>query len=108
LTRLTPSTNCQKFNVSYNVRRIQRLTPLKIAALKKAGRHSDGRASSCRSARPAWLFRYTMHGREHRMGLGSLNDFSLAEARERARVARQLLADGKDPLLAKRQPGSRP
>ena len=36
------------------------------------------------------------------MGLGSLKDFNLAEARERARQARQLLADGKDPLSIKR------
>lgn len=32
------------------------------------------------------------------MGLGSLNTFSLADARERALNQRKLLADGKDPL----------
>jgi integrase len=32
------------------------------------------------------------------MGLGSVSDFNLKEARERARAARQLLADGLDPL----------
>ena len=32
------------------------------------------------------------------MGLGALVDFNLAEARERAKAARQLLADGIDPL----------
>src|SRR5262249_12267739 len=36
------------------------------------------------------------------LGLGSAADFSLKEARERARAARQLLADGKDPLEEKR------
>jgi integrase len=35
------------------------------------------------------------------MGLGSASEFSLKEARERARAARQLLADGVDPLAAK-------
>lgn len=35
------------------------------------------------------------------MGLGSINDFSLAEARERARAARQQLADGIDPIEAR-------
>ncbi len=35
------------------------------------------------------------------MGLGSAADFNLKEARERARSARQLLADGADPLDAK-------
>jgi hypothetical protein len=36
------------------------------------------------------------------MGLGSLHTFSLKEARERARRARQLIADGKDPIEVKR------
>jgi integrase len=35
------------------------------------------------------------------MGLGSASEFSLKEARERARQARQLLADGIDPLANK-------
>jgi len=37
------------------------------------------------------------------MGLGSVKTFTLAEARERARAQRQLLADGLDPLEAKRE-----
>ncbi len=36
------------------------------------------------------------------MGLGPLRDFSLKEARERARAARQLKADGIDPIEAKK------
>ena len=36
------------------------------------------------------------------MGLGALHTVSLAEARERARTARQLLLDGVDPIEAKR------
>ena len=36
------------------------------------------------------------------MGLGSLSTFTLAEARDRAKVQRQLLADGTDPLASKR------
>ena len=39
---------------------------------------------------------------EHWLGLGSLADFNLKEARQRARAARQLLADGIDPLEAKK------
>jgi integrase len=38
----------------------------------------------------------------HWMGLGSARDFDLHEARDRARNARQLLADGIDPLEQKR------
>src|ERR1700682_239440 len=36
--------------------------------------------------------------RERWLGLGSLETFSLKQARERARAIRQLLADGIDPL----------
>ena len=49
----------------------------------------------------SWLLRYRLHGRERWMGLGSVNDFSLDEARERARRARQLIKDGVDPLDAR-------
>lgn len=62
----------------------------------------------------SWLLRYergektslktgkTIPG-EHWYGLGSLADFSLREARDRARAARQLLADNIDPLDKKRE-----
>jgi hypothetical protein len=36
------------------------------------------------------------------MGLGPAHTVSLAGARERARAARQMLLDGKDPIEAKR------
>lgn len=52
----------------------------------------------------SWLLRYEMDGRpERRMGLGSLKIFSLAQARERAREARRLIADGIDPIDARRR-----
>lgn len=51
----------------------------------------------------SWLLRYERDGRERWMGLGSLADFTLKEARDRARAARQLLADGIDPLDKKRE-----
>jgi integrase len=61
----------------------------------------------------SWLLRYERGEKisrktgkpipgEHWYGLGSLADFTLKEARERARAARQLLADGIDPLDAKK------
>src|SRR5262245_18799411 len=51
----------------------------------------------------SWIFRYQIRGRRHDMGLGSYATFSLAEARERAREARKLVADGIDPLDRRRQ-----
>jgi integrase len=50
----------------------------------------------------SWILRYEINGKEKMVGLGSVRIFSLREARERARVARQLLADGIDPLEVKR------
>lgn len=49
----------------------------------------------------SWLLRFELNKRERFMGLGGYPDFSLKQARERARAARQLLADGIDPIEAK-------
>jgi integrase len=51
----------------------------------------------------SWVLRYMLHGRERMLGLGPVTAFNLKEARDRARSARQLLADGVDPLDVKRQ-----
>jgi integrase len=51
----------------------------------------------------SWLLRYVIDGKEHWMGLGSLRLFSLQEARTRAKRHLQLLADGIDPLEARRE-----
>jgi integrase len=52
--------------------------------------------------RRSWLYRYVLHGRERQMGLGSLNDTTLAEAREKAAVARKQRVQGDDPIDTKR------
>src|SRR5690348_12728760 len=49
-----------------------------------------------------WTLRYELNGREHWLGLGSAREFSLKEARERAKAARQKLADKIDPLAERR------
>ncbi len=55
--------------------------------------------------RANWVFRYEVQEGGRRkgkhMGLGSASVFSFAEAKERARRQRALLADGVDPLQAK-------
>ena len=43
-----------------------------------------------------WALRFQVDHRARLMGLGSAREFSLKEARERAKVARQQLADGVD------------
>jgi hypothetical protein len=69
------------------------------------GRHLDERGLYLVVGGPAaahWELRYQLNHRARWMGLGSARDFSLEEARERARCARQKLADGDDPLTLRR------
>jgi Arm DNA-binding domain len=54
-----------------------------------------------KSGARSWILRYQLDHKERMMGLGSVKTFTLKQARERARSARQLLADGHDPLAAK-------
>jgi integrase len=49
----------------------------------------------------SWVYRYGRDGREHYMGLGSLNAVSLSEARARAAEARRLTSAGIDPIGAR-------
>lgn len=74
-----------------------------LKCLKTAGRYGDGLYLQVNTpGRGSWLLRYERNGRERAMGLGKLSDFSLHEARQRAKAARQLLADGLDPIDAKK------
>ncbi|MFD1744046.1 tyrosine-type recombinase/integrase [Rhizobium helianthi] len=50
-----------------------------------------------------WIFSYTLAGRRREMGIGPLHSVGLAEARERAAKAREMVKEGKDPIRDKRQ-----
>ena len=81
------------------------LTVKRVERLKQPGRYLDGRGLYLQvlsKSNRSWLLRFQRDGRERWMGLGSVHDFSLDEARERARKARQQLKDGIDPLDARR------
>jgi integrase len=81
------------------------LTSKRVAKLTEAGRYGDGHGLYLQVT-PAgvrsWLLRYERAGRERWMGLGPLHTFGLDEARARARQARRQLADGIDPLDARK------
>ena len=86
--------------------KINKLSAVKIGATNKPGRYSDGLGLYLeirREGSKSWSFRYMREGRSRELGLGPLHTVSLAEARERARQARQLLLDGKDPIEVKRE-----
>ncbi|MER8435397.1 integrase arm-type DNA-binding domain-containing protein [Mesorhizobium sp. M1312] len=83
------------------------LTSKRIAKLNAPGRYRDPEARGLylqvgRTGTKSWLLRYELNGRERFHGLGSLDDFSVKEARERARAARQKISDGIDPIDARR------
>jgi integrase len=79
---------------------------LKLLRQGEPARHLDARGlylviASRTNAH--WERRYQLDGREHYHGLGSAFVFGLAAARERSRRAGELLADGIDPLVRKRE-----
>ena len=82
-----------------------RLSAKRMERLRhQSGRYLDERGL-CPQVGPngaSWIFRYERHNKERWLGLGSLHTFNLDEARERARLARQQLKQGTDPLASKR------
>jgi integrase len=81
-------------------RGIHRLTPVQVRNAKP-GMHCDGGGLYLRVSPDgaSWVFRFK--GRY--MGLGSVRTWSLAQARERAQQARQLVGDGIDPIEHRRR-----
>src|SRR3954452_8981954 len=80
------------------------LTARQVAKLTEPGRYGDGGGLYLQvtpTGARSWLLRYERGGRERAMGLGPVKDFTLDDARERARKARRLLRDGIDPLDAR-------
>lgn len=84
-------------------RKARELSPLEVRRLTQAGRWSvggvDGLALQVtESGARTWVLRVTVGGRQREMGLGSFPTVPLAEARERARAHRALVAAGTDPI----------
>lgn len=82
-----------------------KLTAIAVRAAKEPGRYQDGeglmllvKPSGARS----WLVRIQVDGRRRDFGLGSANEVSLAEARERALETRKLFRGGTDPVAARK------
>lgn len=71
---------------------------------KPVGMHADGGGLYLKVASKhsrSWVFRYMIDGTPRYMGLGSLDTFSLADARDKARDCRQLCHEGIDPITAR-------
>jgi hypothetical protein len=83
----------------------EKLTARKVTTAKTPGLYGDGKGLYLRvgaGAARSWVYRFMISGKAREMGLGSLDDVGLADARERAREARQLRREGVDPIEAAR------
>jgi hypothetical protein len=89
-----------------------KLTARKVETAKKPGRYGDGGGLYLQVTNAharSWVFRYRLAGHvskngkpmSREMGLGSAEDLTLKEARDKALACRKLLLEGKDPIEAK-------
>jgi integrase len=80
------------------------LTIKQVEKLRTPGRYLDEHGLYLQVMSPtnrSWILRFQRDGRERWAGLGALHTINLKEARERARMARQQLLDGIDPIEAR-------
>ena len=78
-----------------------------VQTIKTPGMHADGHGLYLQvtaSGAKTWIFRYSPDGKRRReMGLGSTSLYGLAEARQKAQDARRLVAEGIDPIEARKR-----
>lgn len=77
-------------------------TAMEVKRLTKAGRYSVGHGAYLQvkpSGAKTWLFRYQINGRRREIGIGSINQVSLADARAKGKEYRLLLSEGLDPKV---------
>lgn len=92
-------------------RQIYRLTDRAVRALRTPGYHADGLGLYLQvlpTGGKTWIFRYAINKRIREMGLGSLHDVGLAEARDKRDAARKLAKSGIDPIEHRARPPQRP
>jgi hypothetical protein len=89
---------------------MRELTAIQVRDIDEPGRYRAGdglwlqvTATKTGGVTKSWLLRYMLNGTARQMGLGSIKMFSLKEARDRAKKFRQQLADGIDPIQARRE-----
>lgn len=81
-------------------RELNRLSALAVKNLGP-GKHADGGGLWLHRREDGgaqWFLRVTIHGRRREMGLGSLREVSLKEARETAQKWRSVVRQGMDPI----------
>jgi integrase len=85
--------------------RTKKLSPRTVETISKPGRHSDGGGLYLvvdQSGARRWLYMFRRDGKLKEMGLGGYPGVTLANARERAQAAREVRADGLNPIEERR------
>ncbi|MET3371798.1 integrase [Variovorax boronicumulans] len=82
------------------------LGALQVSRLTKPGAHAVGGVAGLKlkindAGARSWVLRATVGGKIRDMGLGGFPDVTLAQARERARAARDMIHAGEDPIQAR-------
>lgn len=95
-------------------KQVKGMTVRQVEAAAKPGMYADGdglylqvregKAKEGKEAKPAksWIYRFQYEGKRREMGLGSVADISLVQARRLAAAQRETLLGGVDPIEAKR------
>lgn len=81
-----------------------KLTAIGVNRLTKSGTYNDGGGLYLKvsDGGKSWLFRFKLHGKASCMELGSVDVLTLAEAREKASACRRMVAEGLNPMDARR------
>lgn len=86
-------------------RSIHKLSARRAETEKRVGKHSDGGGLwlfITKDGSKRWVFAYERNKKRREMGLGSASDVGLGKARDLASTARELLAQGIDPIEVRR------
>ncbi len=73
----------------------------RVVATLGVDKYNDGAVlllHKCKDGGAQWLYRYTIHGRRREIGLGTLRDVSLKQAREYAMQWHSILHEGRDSI----------
>jgi integrase len=84
------------------------LTDYVIRNLTKPGRYTDHKTAGLHlwvktNGKRYWIFRYTLSGKRHGLGLGAYGEVSLRQAREKALEARNAILKRIDPIAERKQ-----
>ncbi|MDR6145578.1 hypothetical protein QE363_001371 [Sphingomonas sp. SORGH_AS870] len=85
-------------------RAIHKLSARRVETVKEPGKYGDGGGlwlRVCKDGSRRWVLIWQRDKRTREMGLGSVADVPLAQARQEAEKARTLIAQGLDPIAAR-------